>query len=173
MEMFWNELPPAVRATVVRIATAGAIMLGFWIAASIIYRVIDRVEERISSKRDLLNLLAQTIWITLLIMGAMTALGTVGVNVTALVAGLGLSGFALGFALRDVLSNVLAGFLIIFYRPFDRGDLISVAGMEGRVIGIDLRYTSLDGGDKRVLVPNSNLFTNPIIVKESPKPPLE
>jgi small conductance mechanosensitive channel len=168
MDLFWNELPPPVRAAVVRFATAVGIMIAFWIAAAIVYRVIARVESQLSSKRDLLTLLAQTVRVALLIMGVMTALGTIGVNVNALVAGLGLSGFALGFALRDVLSNVLAGFLILFYRPFNRGDLISVAGMEGRVIGVDLRYTSLDAGDKRVLVPNSNLFTTPITVKIDP-----
>src|SRR5213083_2396837 len=91
-----------------------------------------------------------------------TALGTVGVNVTALVAGLGLTGFALGFAFRDVLSNLLAGLLLLVYRPFARHDLISETGYEGTVAGVDLRYTTLQRDDGKVLIPNSILFTNPI-----------
>ena len=91
-------------------------------------------------------------------------MGTAGIDVSALVAGLGLTGFALGFAFRDVLSNVLAGVLILMYRPFRRGDRIAVSGLEGTVTGIDLRYTILENDGKTILIPNSNLFTNPIVV---------
>src|SRR5713226_8761533 len=94
-------------------------------------------------------------------------LSTMCVNVSALVAGLGLTGFALGFAFRDVLSNLLAGFLILLYRPFGRGDLINVTGLEGTVLHIDLRYTTLDSADQTILVPNSNLFTNPITIAKA------
>ena len=78
--------------------------------------------------------------------------------------GLGLTGFALGFAFRDVLSNLLAGVLILLYRPFARGDRISVTGLEGVVTHIDLRYTNLEHEGNLMLIPNSNLFTNPITV---------
>ena len=70
----------------------------------------------------------------------------------------------MGFAFRDVLSNVLAGVLILMYRPFRRGDKISVTGLEGTVTGIDLRYTVLENEGKTILIPNSSLFTNPIVV---------
>ncbi|MFA7098279.1 MAG: mechanosensitive ion channel domain-containing protein, partial [Gammaproteobacteria bacterium] len=99
---------------------------------------------------------------TLIAVGAITALGTLGVNVAAMVAGLGLTGFALGFALKDMLSNLLAGVLILAYRPFRRGDRIAVAGFEGTVIGIDLRYTILQGEQRQFLIPNSVLLTNSI-----------
>jgi small-conductance mechanosensitive channel len=94
-----------------------------------------------------------------------TALGTIGVNVGALVAGLGLSGFALSFALKDALANMLAGISILLYRPFHIGDYISVTGLEGQVVSIELRYTTLKTKKNKVLVPNSNLFTNPISVQ--------
>jgi small-conductance mechanosensitive channel len=102
-------------------------------------------------------------------MGVITALGTAGVNVSALVAGLGLTGFALGFALRDALSNLLAGILILIYRPFKRHDRISVAGFEGIVIETDLRYTTLQGEDKRILIPNATLFTHSIVLLDRKK----
>jgi small-conductance mechanosensitive channel len=87
-------------------------------------------------------------------------------DVSALVAGLGLTGFALGFACRDILSNLLAGTLILIYRPFQRNDRIAVLGFEGIVIEIGLRYTALQAEDKKILIPNSNLFTNPVTVLE-------
>ena len=85
-------------------------------------------------------------------------------DVSALVASLGLTGFALGFALRDALSNVLSGVLVLIYRPFKRGDSIKVTGFEGKVIEIDLRYTSLQMNGSRVLIPNSSLFNNPVVI---------
>src|SRR5690348_12891447 len=112
----------------------------------------------------LLVLLGRTAKIAVITLGVATALGTVGVNVSALVAGLGLTGFALGFAFRDVLSNLLAGILLLLFRPFGPGDHISVSGLDGEVTNIDLRYTVLKQPQKIVLIPNSNLFTNPILV---------
>jgi small-conductance mechanosensitive channel len=120
------------------------------------------------------ELLASIARITLLVLGLVTALGTLGVNITGIVAGLGLTGFALGFALKDSISNVLAGVLIILYRPFDIGDRIDVGGLAGAVIKIDLRYTELDSEKERVLVPNSKLLTDPIrVVKAKTGPTIQ
>jgi small-conductance mechanosensitive channel len=88
------------------------------------------------------------------------------VNITGIVAGLGLTGFALGFALRDSIANLLAGVLILLYRPFDVGDRIDVSGLSGRVITVNLRYTELDAGNECVLVPNSKMLTDPIKVSK-------
>ena len=106
-------------------------------------------------RRPLVNLGAEAAWFTVITLGIIIGLGTMGVDVTALVAGLGLTGFALGFALRDAVSNLLAGILIILYQPFRVGDRIEVAGSAGTVVGINLRYTVLDAADMRILVPNS------------------
>jgi small-conductance mechanosensitive channel len=148
-----------------RAIVAAAIFIAFWIAAQIFQFIIRRLRPRAETSSDLMQLLGRTAKISIIIFGLITALGTAHVNVSAMVAGLGLTGFALGFALRDVLSNLLAGVLILLYRPFGRGDHISVTGLDGRVLHIDLRYTTLDGGDKTILIPNSNLFTNPIVVE--------
>jgi hypothetical protein len=96
--------------------------------------------------------------------GTITALGTIGIDIWAMVAGLGLVGFALGFALKDLLSNFLAGFLILLYNPFVRGDVIAVSGNEGQVVEINMRYTVLQNNEKRILIPNSTLFQNNVIV---------
>ena len=148
------------------------IFLGFWLASVIVRRIICRVGPHDPARQDILKLVGQIAKISLLVFGAVTALGTLGVNVSALVAGLGLTGFALGFAFRDALSNLLAGILILFYRPFHRGDHIAVAGFEGMVVGIDLRYTTLEGQGKLFLIPNSTLFTNCIsLIRTTGIPP--
>lgn len=139
------------------------ILACFWIAGTIVKKIVARIARgHDSAKEDIINLVGQIARISLLVFGSITALGTLGINVSALVAGLGLTGFALGFAFRDVLSNVVAGILILIHRPFRHGDRISVMGFEGLVIGIDLRYTALENDEKVFLIPNSSLFTNPL-----------
>ncbi|MFC1742479.1 mechanosensitive ion channel family protein [Candidatus Riflebacteria bacterium] len=134
----------------------------FWILSRIALRTIINAGEQLSDRDHITNLLAKTAQHALMLFGAVVALGTLGVDVTALVAGLGLTGFALGFALKDTISNLLAGFLLLIYRPFKVDDRIKVSGYEGKVICIDLRYTTLEGEESNTLIPNSNLFTTPI-----------
>ena len=140
------------------------ILLCFWIAAKIAEQVVCRVRNRMPHGHELLQLLGRVTKTTIIVVGFATALGTMGVNVSAVVAGLGLTGFALGFAFRDILSNILAGVLLLLFRPFGIGDHIQVAGLEGAVVNIDMRYAILSHEGKTILIPNSNLFTNPIVV---------
>ena len=158
---------------VLKSATALGILIAFWIAAALVARIVLGLEHRARGNRDVLEFLSRAAKASLIVFGVVTALGTAGVNVSALVAGLGLTGFALGFAFRDVLSNMVAGVLLLLYRPFGRGDHISVTGLDGVVAHIDLRYTVLQAEDKTVLLPNSSLFTNPIVISRSTPPPAE
>jgi len=143
---------------------AVVIFFVFFILAKIVTRIITSTAERLKFDRNLTLLLSRTSSITLIIFGFVTALGTLGINVSALVAGLGLTGFALGFALKDTISNLLSGVLILLYRPFEKGNCIKISGYEGIVVSIDLRYTELDSEGNKVLIPNSKLFTDPITV---------
>ena len=88
-----------------------------------------------------------------------------GVDSGAIVAGLGLTGFAFGFALKDALANLVAGVLILIYRPYKPGDHIEVAGKKGLVATIDLRYTELAVEGDRVLIPNQTAFNNTVVVQ--------
>ena len=154
------------RAVSAGVMLAAALLIA-WVAARVLRTVLRRWE---SEYQDLLNLAVKTVSIGIIAFGVVTALGTLGIDVTALVAGLGLAGFALGFALRDIVSNLLAGVLVIFYKPFHRGDLIQVAGNKGTVRAIDLRYTIIDNEEGRVLIPNAKLFDNSVTVYR-PAPP--
>lgn len=162
---------PELRVAAERIAAGIAIFLVFWVIGTIAEFLVLRLSRKMPHNASLLKLLGRITKLSILVFGVATALGTMGVNVSALVAGLGLTGFALGFAFRDVLSNLLAGILILLFRPFNIDDDISVAGLDGRVVSIDLRYTILKQPGKTVLIPNSNLFTNPVLVtnKEAPE----
>ena len=127
-----------------------------------------RIVERTRAHGPLGELLASIARISLIVLGLITALGTLGVNIMGIVAGIGLTGFALGFALKDSISNLLAGVMILLYRPFEVGDRIDVGGLGGRVTHVNLRYTELESEAERVLVPNSKMLTDPIRVAKPP-----
>lgn len=143
---------------------AGAFLVPL-VAAFVLRKVLRTGLSKLDVNPSVAALLQQTVFYTLLVLAVVTLLGTLGVQVAPLVAGLGLGGFALGFALRDMVSNLLAGVLILLYRPFSPGNEISVAGKQGRVAEVNLRYTVLNAADGRtVLIPNSMIFTNPVEV---------
>ncbi|OLE25593.1 MAG: hypothetical protein AUI36_32510 [Cyanobacteria bacterium 13_1_40CM_2_61_4] len=92
-------------------------------------------------------------------LGWVLALGTAGIHPTALVAGLGVTTIVLGFALKDLLSNLVSGFLILTTRPFSLGDQIAVKELEGTVERIELRATHLRAFDNRlIIIPNTDLY---------------
>jgi len=143
------------------------ILLVFYVLAKTSRKVILGVTDRLNIDDHLVAIFARTSNITVIIFASVTALGTMGINVSALVASLGLTGFALGFALKDTISNFISGILILLYRPFEIGDCIRILGYEGIVVAIDLRYTEIDSEGNKVLIPNSKLFSDPITVLQS------
>lgn len=148
------------------------IFLGCWIVGKVFFRTARLIAGRYSLERaGVILLLGKTVYFFFFVTGVISALGTFGVNISALIASLGLTGFALGFALKDAISNTLAGVLILFYHPFHRGDWISVTGLEGEVADIDLRYTTLSAEGHKIIIPNATLFTNPVIITHRPANP--
>jgi small-conductance mechanosensitive channel len=101
---------------------------------------------------------------TVVVLGVVLALEQVVPNVTSLLAGLGIAGFTIGFALQDVAKNLIAGVLLLIQRPFEIGDTIEVAGFTGTALDIQLRTTDLRAVDGRyVTIPNGDVLTSPII----------
>ncbi len=124
--------------------------------------MLRKFGDRWGLQEPISSLVSGVAKVSILAFGTVTALGTLGINVSALVAGLGLSGFALGFALKDTISNLLSGVLILVYHPFDIGDFIVVSGEEGKVAHIDFRYTTLENNEKIILIPNSMVFSKTV-----------
>ncbi|MEM7588577.1 MAG: mechanosensitive ion channel domain-containing protein [Myxococcota bacterium] len=142
------------------------ILLLFWLVARIIQKMIVRVAaKRSGPERSFVELVATGIKVIVLGIGFISACGTVGIDLKGIVAGLGLTGFAIGFALKDLASNLMGGVMLLFYRPFNQGDRVVLNGQEGVVENVDLRYTTLRcEGDKRVLFPNSDLVNKKVEV---------
>jgi len=151
---FWAE----------KIALGILIILACWIIAVIVKKVILAIPSVTHEKRYVFKLIADFCKISIILLGIITALGTAGVNVTAIVASLGLTGFAIGFALKDYLSSVLAGLMVIIYQPYKIGDIITVTGATGKVREINLRYTVLTTIEKDILIPNSSMINSTISI---------
>ena len=145
---------------------AVGIFILFWISGRIFKVIIQRIMDQKSMHANISRVIAGIIKNIMLIMGLITALGTMGVNISAIVAGLGLTGFAFGFAFKDMLSNFISGALIFIYEPFKLGDTIEVEGKTGEVIDINLRYVTIKADAQKILVPNSISVSKVICVKK-------
>jgi small-conductance mechanosensitive channel len=143
-----------------------AVFVGFYLLTYPADRAIRRFASGVTDSVQ--QLLRHSTRVALLVLGAVCALGSAGVDVGALIASLGLIGFAAGFALKDVLANFVAGILILVYEPFKRGDRVDLAGKQGTVSAVDFRYTELEADGARILVPNQTAFTNTIVIHSAP-----
>ena len=94
-----------------------------------------------------------------MIFGLLIALSQLGISLGPLLAGLGVAGFILGFALQDTLSNFASGIMILLYRPYDVGDLIDVGGVYGKVNKMTLVTTNILTLDNQmIVVPNNKIW---------------
>jgi small conductance mechanosensitive channel len=92
-------------------------------------------------------------------LGILIALSQVGISLAPMLAGLGVAGFIVGFALQDSLGNFAAGAMILIYRPFDVNDLVEVPGAAGLVKKMNLVSTTITTLDNQTLVvPNSKIW---------------
>jgi small conductance mechanosensitive channel len=135
----------------------------------LVFRILSRIARKIvrkairTSSLKVSQLLERTtLSVTgavVMIFGLLVALSQLGVEVAPLLAGLGVAGFIIGFALQDTLGNFAAGFMILLYRPYDVGDLIETAGAFGKVNDMTLVSTTLLTLDHQTLViPNSKIW---------------
>jgi small conductance mechanosensitive channel len=127
------------------------------IAKRLAARALKNAEESVSQLlRETLISMAGTV---VFLIGMLVALSQIGISVTPLIAGLGVIGFIVGFALQDTLANFASGAMILAYRPFDTGDFISAADVEGEVRKMNLVNTTIVTVDNRVLIiPNSKIW---------------
>ena len=92
-------------------------------------------------------------------LGTLIGLSQLGISLGPLLAGLGIAGFVIGFALQDTLSNFASGLMILFYRPFDVGDVVEVGGVFGTVNHMSLVNTTILTFDNQTLVvPNNKIW---------------
>lgn len=115
-------------------------------------------------------LMARLVQTSILVLGFLIALSVVAPSFKAgdLIKLLGVGTVAIGFAFQNILQNFLAGILLLLQEPFQLGDFISVAGIEGTVHDIHSRATIVNAKDGRpVVIPNAVIFTSPVAVEST------
>jgi len=141
------------------------LFVGILILARSLAGLSKRLTERAlrHSDQSISQLLKETLismaGTVVFLIGLLVALAQVGVSVTPMIAGLGVVGFIVGFALQDTLSNFAAGAMILAYRPFDTGDFIAADEAEGTVLKMNLVNTTIVTVENKVLIiPNSKIW---------------
>ena len=136
-----------------------------WLVTRAVVAAVGRVVARGRPENALLagfvrNVTSKTCWAVLLVV----VLGKLGVDVGPIVAGLGVTGFILGFAFQESLGNLASGLMVAVNEPFKIGDYVVVAGNEGTVLKVDMMATVLATADnKKVIIPNKSAWGGPIV----------
>jgi small-conductance mechanosensitive channel len=142
------------------VLSAGAVMVVvLWVSAVLERRVLQQAVSDLSLRK----VAANTVRATLLLVGLLLALSTVGVDLTALSVLGGALGVGLGFGLQKLAANYVSGFVILFERSLRIGDIVRVDNFEGEVMDIKTRYTLIRAPNGREsIVPNEKLITERI-----------
>ena len=156
-----NFLPQLEQLGIALLKAALILIVGYYFSQFI----GNKVRKAIAKKDEILaKFIAQVIFVLSLVVMIVAALGTIGVQTNSIIAVLGTAGVAIALGLKDSLSSVASGIILIVLRPFKRGDLIEVSGLTGNVESINLFTTILQLNDgKLAIIPNSNMATANII----------
>lgn len=153
-----------------RLASAVILAAIFWLLAKLAAWLVCVVANRTRLDPNLRQLARAVAFYGLWGVGAVAILATFGFETGGIVAALGISGFILGFAFKDILSHFLAGLMLLLGRQFRIGDQIIVKEQEGTVERIELRALHLRTYDNRlVIIPNAEVF-NSIITSNTASP---
>lgn len=158
------NLPVWVSAFVVGIAKLVMIAAGASSAWYVVDALLDRAQKHAESFGERAQKLffpfaAKLFQFAIVALALVIALAAFGVNVTAVVAGLGIGGLVVAFAAKDSIENVFGSFTILFDMPFAVGDWVRIGDIDGNVEEINLRSTRIRTfADSLITLPNSTLI---------------
>ncbi len=151
---------PDILANIVAAAVifiAGLLLIKF--AEFIMRKALSKKKTKKLMVDFAVSALVKTSWAILIV----TILSRLGVNVAPLVAGLGVTGFILGFAFQESLGNLAAGLMIAVNEPFKPGDFVEAAGLQGSILEMNMMATVMTTPDnKKIVVPNKSVWGGPI-----------
>ena len=141
-----------------RLLAAALVLVAGWFLTRWVARIAGRGLDRLTLEPPVKLLLLRVLRALVFALFLLIALQNLGIDLLPLVAGLGIAGAGIALALQGVLGNVAAGLTIIFTRPFNVGQYISIAGVEGEVEAVSLFSTKLRHSDRSmVVIPNRKI----------------
>ena len=152
----------------INLARFVGILIAAWIIAGIFSGLIHRAMKRVPGTSRLLEnfLVKAARWVVLAI-GLIMALAALEVSVGPLLAVVGAAGFVVAFALQDSLGNFASGLMILFFRPFDVGDVVDAGGVSGTVESVNLVSTTIKTFDNKCMVVPNNKVWGDVITNAS------
>ena len=149
------------------IGSAFLILVLTLLLARFVRRTISRAMATTKADQNIQSLVVRIGGIAVWLVGLAVTLSVLNVDAAALFAALGLTGAALGFAIRDIIANFIAGVVLLSTRPFKIGDLVTIETFEGIVEDLAIRATILKTVDGReVAIPNAKVFSA-VVIKHS------
>jgi small conductance mechanosensitive channel len=134
--------------------------IAFWIAANILGKVTRRTVSKFQKTSELLkDFFVNTVRRVTIFIGFVFALSMLEVDIGPFLAAIGVAGFVIGFALQGTLSNFASGVMILLYRPYDIADVVTVAGVTGKVHSMSLVSTTIKTFDNQnIVIPNNSIW---------------
>ncbi len=152
-----------------RIVVSVAIALVLFIAAKVITSLVRRSLRKISARSQkfspmMCSMVTRIIAVIVWIIAIVSILGAFGINLTPVLAGLGITGVVLGFALQESISSLFSGIMIAINNPFRVGDWVDIGDVSGTVVSMDLMCVTLSSADnKKITLNNKNVWGNTIV----------
>ena len=142
----------------------------FSIVAIIVHKIINRFIARLGKQQhcnaQLIKLLQTVSKYIIFALYTALILENLHIQIGPIIATFGITSIGIGFALKDIISNIMAGILILFYQPFTINDEISTKSYQGKVVNIDLRFTTLENKSELILIPNTVIYSNIVSIKK-------
>jgi small conductance mechanosensitive channel len=163
MRAYFLQIFDAIIFSIPNLLIALAILLISLYLARWLSNLLRKALLKRSASLGVTNVLSQTLRWSIITLGIISAIQRF-VDVTAFLAGLGILGFTVGFALQDIMKNFAAGIILLIQKPFREGDVISVANYDGTALSIDLRTTEIKTFDGRIVIlPNADVLSHAIV----------
>jgi len=160
----WNTFLGAALAILPRLISSLVLFLVSLGAASVLSRLVGAAIRDQDGPTEIEVLLRRLTKWAIIALGTVAALQQVDFDVTSFVAGLGVIGFALGFAFQDIAKNFIAGILLLLQQPFGIDEVIRIGDFTGTVADISMRATTLKTFDGlEVVIPNADVYTSTIV----------
>ncbi len=147
-----------------QIVGAILVLIAGRIAASIAAGVARKAMTRAKAEEALIKFVANLVRIAVIVFAVIAALDLFGIQTTSFVAVLGAAGLAIGLALQGSLANFAAGVLILVFRPFRIGDVVTAAGSTGKIAEIGIFTTTMNTFDnQKMIIPNASVTSGTIV----------
>ena len=158
-----------LRELIIRYAINAFFALGVLVIGGLVVKLLTGLLRKAITRVDgrhalvvrfVVSAAEKTGWAFVIVM----ALAKLGVDVAPIIAGLGVTGFVIGFACQESLASLAAGLMIAINEPFKVGDYVVVAGLEGSITALDMMAVTLSTPDNRkITIPNKSAWGQPIV----------